>query len=152
MRAVVQRVTRAAVDVDGERLGQIGLGLVVLVGVSQQDGPRDVAYLSHKIAGLRIFPGAGGRFDRSVLDVGGELLVVSQFTLYGDTRKGRRPSFETAAPPEVAEPLIDAFVAALRATGASVATGRFRAHMQVELVNDGPVTISLDSADKVARS
>ena len=152
MRAVLQRVTRAAVDVDGERLGQIGLGLVVLVGVSHQDGPRDAEYLANKIAGLRIFPGAGGRFDRSVLDVGGELLVVSQFTLYGDTRKGRRPSFEAAASPEVAEPLIDAFVEALRATGVSVATGKFRAHMLVELVNDGPVTISLDSTDKVARS
>jgi len=152
VRAVVQRVTRAAVEVDGECLGQIGPGLVVLVGVSHQDGPRDAEYLANKIAGLRIFPGAGGRFDRSVLEVGGELLVVSQFTLYGDTRKGRRPSFEAAASPEVAEPLIDAFVMALRATGVSVATARFRAHMLVELVNDGPVTLSLDSAEKVARS
>lgn len=147
----MQRVSRAAVDVDGERLGAIGRGLVVLAGVSRLDGPRDVDYLVRKILGLRVFPGEGGKFDRSLQDIHGELLVVSQFTLFGDTKKGRRPSFDAAAPPDVAEPLIDSFVEALRSTGTRVATGRFGAHMIVEIINEGPVTILLDSAEKLPR-
>ena len=144
MRAVVQRVTRASVTVDGEEVGAIGRGLCVLVGVTHDDDVGRAERLADKVWQLRIFPDDEGRMDRSAADVGGEVLVVSQFTLYGDTRKGRRPSWVSAAPGPVAEPLVEAVAAALRARGASVATGRFGADMQVALVNDGPVTLVLD--------
>ena len=144
MRAVVQRVSRAAVRVDGEVVGSCGRGLLVLVGARHDDTSETATRLAAKIARLRIFPDDEGRFDRSLLDVGGEALVVSQFTLLADTRKGNRPSFTDAATPEHAEPLLDAVVEALRATGSSQ-TGRFGARMEVELVNDGPVTIVLDA-------
>src|SRR6476646_6475038 len=140
MRAVLQRVTRASVLVDGESVGAIDRpGLLALVAATHDDGPAQVERMARKIAELRIL-----RDERSVIDTGAPVLVVSQFTLYGDTRKGRRPSWGAAAPPEEAEPVIEGFVAALRALGASVATGRFRADMQVELVNDGPVTLLLE--------
>jgi len=145
MRAVVQRVRRAAVRVDGETVGEIGPGLLVLVGAGQRDGEPDVAWLTKKVCGLRIFRDEEGRMNRSLLDTGGELLAVSQFTLYGDCRKGRRPSFSTAMLPEPAEALYERFVAVLREAGVRVATGRFGAMMDVELVNDGPVTLLLDS-------
>ena len=145
MRAVVQRVTQASVSVEGRVVGAIGRGLVVLLGVARDDGPADVEYLAEKTARLRIFPDAAGRFDRSVLDVGGAVLVVSQFTLLGDCRRGRRPSFTEAAPPEVAEPLYEQFCQALKDQGLEVQTGVFQAMMQVALVNDGPVTVLLDS-------
>lgn len=146
MRVVVQRVAEASVTVDNQVVGQIGAGLLVLLGVGAGDGPAEVALLTEKIANMRIFADDDGRFNRSALDVGGAALVVSQFTLYADTRRGRRPSFAAAAPPEVAAPLVDAFVAALRERGMTVATGIFGAHMHVALLNDGPVTIVLDSA------
>jgi D-tyrosyl-tRNA(Tyr) deacylase len=147
MRAVVQRVARASVTVDGTVVGQVERGLCVLLGAGQGDGPEDVAYMAEKIANLRIFPDEQGKMNLSVLDVRGGVLVVSQFTLYGDARKGRRPSFVQALAPDAAEQLYLRCVDALRAAGvASVATGRFGAMMQVELVNDGPVTILLDSS------
>jgi len=146
MRAVVQRVARAEVRIDGERAGAIGRGLLVLVAAGEGDGDDAVAWLADKVSTLRIFPDDAGQMNRSVADAGGALLVVSQFTLYGDCRKGRRPSFVRALAPEPAERLYDAFVARLRATGLPVETGRFRADMQVELVNDGPVTLLIDSA------
>ena len=140
MRAVLQRVSRAAVTVDGEVVGELTRpGLLALVGVTHDDGPEQVATMARKIADLRIL-----RDERSVLDEGAPVLVVSQFTLYADTRKGRRPSWNAAAPGPVAEPVVAQVVAALRARGVEVQTGRFGAHMQVELVNDGPVTILLD--------
>jgi D-tyrosyl-tRNA(Tyr) deacylase len=145
VRACVQRVTQANVIVDGQVVGEIGRGLLVLLGVTQDDTPRDVEYLAEKITGLRIFGDDEGKMNRSLLDVGGAMLVVSQFTLLGDCRKGRRPSFIAAAPPELAEQLYEQFVAAVERLGARVATGRFRAHMDVGLVNDGPVTLLLDS-------
>ncbi len=146
MRAVLQRVTRAGVRVKGETVGEIGGGLVALVGVARDDTPEDARYLVEKTLSLRIFDDAEGRMNLSVLDAGGGLLVVSQFTLYGDTRKGRRPSWFDAAPPELAELLYELFVAEARRGGVSnVATGSFRSMMEVELVNDGPVTILLDS-------
>jgi D-aminoacyl-tRNA deacylase len=146
MRAVLQRVTRASVRVGGETVGEIGGGLVVLVGVARDDTAEDARYLVEKTLGLRVFDDAGGRMNLSVLDAGGSLLVVSQFTLYGDTRRGRRPSWFEAAPPELAESLYEFFVAEARRGGASrVETGSFRSMMEVELVNDGPVTILLDS-------
>ncbi|MCL6487980.1 D-aminoacyl-tRNA deacylase [Alicyclobacillus mali (ex Roth et al. 2021)] len=145
MRVVVQRSGPARVRVDGEIVGEIDFGLVLLVGVGKDDGPEDVRYLADKIAGLRIFPDEDGKLNRDVREVGGAVLSVSQFTLYGDARKGRRPSYADAAPPEMAESLYDALNDALRAEGLRVETGRFRAMMQVELVNDGPVTILLDS-------
>jgi D-tyrosyl-tRNA(Tyr) deacylase len=145
MKAVIQRVSEASVTVDDQIVGQIGLGLLVLVGVGASDGPAEALLLAEKIANMRIFPDADGRFNRSVVDVGGAALVVSQFTLYADTRRGRRPSFSDAAPPEIAAPLVDAFAAALRERGIDVATGSFGAHMHVRLINDGPVTIVLDS-------
>lgn len=148
MRAVVQRVSSAAVTVAGETTGSIGLGLLAYVGVGPDDGDDEVNWLASKLTTLRIFPDDGGRFDQSVVDVGGAILVVSQFTLYADTRKGRRPSFTGAAQPEVAEPLVERLVEALRSDGVEVATGRFGAHMLVNAVNDGPVTIPLDSADR----
>ncbi len=144
MRAVVQRVSRAAVRVDGEVVGSCGRGLLVLVGAGQEDTSGTAERLAGKIARLRIFPDDAGRFDRSLLDTGGEALVVSQFTLISDTRKGNRPSFSDAASPELAAPLIDHFCEALREVGVPVETGVFGAHMEVDLVNDGPVTIVLD--------
>ena len=140
----MQRVTEASVTVDGEVVGAIGPGVCALVGVTHDDGTDQARALAAKIWHLRIFEGDDGRMDRPVGDVGGEVLVVSQFTLYGDTRKGRRPSWVDAARPEVAEPLIDQLCDELRALGATVATGRFRADMAVALVNDGPVTLLLE--------
>ena len=146
MRAVVQRVSRASVSVDGEVLGAIDHGLVVLVGVALGDGDAEARWLADKIATLRVFPDDEGVMNRSVLEADGAVLAVSQFTLLGDARKGRRPSYVHAAPPDEADRLYRAVIVALRATGLRVAEGRFQAHMQVELVNDGPVTILLDSA------
>lgn len=145
MRAVIQRVRRASVDVGDERVAEIGPGLLALVGVGVDDAPAQAVALAKKIVGLRIFEDDAGRMNRSLLDTGGALCLVSQFTLQGDVRKGRRPSFGGAAPPERAAPLFDAVVAAARESGVPVATGRFRAAMQVALVNDGPVTILLDT-------
>ena len=145
MRAVVQRVTRAKVTVDGEIVGEIGNGLVVLLGVAIADTPRDVDYLSEKIVALRICDDTEGKMNMSVAETGGGLLVVSQFTLYGDVRRGLRPSWSDAAPPEVAEPLYELFVQNVRLKVTHVATGSFRRMMQLELVNDGPVTILIDS-------
>ena len=143
MRAVVQRVAEAAVTVDGATVGEIGPGLVVLLGVGHDDDAAMAAALAGKVARLRIFEDEAGQMNRSLLDTGGAVLAVSQFTLLGDTRKGNRPSFIAAARPEVAEPLYERFVAALRELGVEVATGRFRTAMRVALVNDGPVTIIL---------
>ncbi len=148
MRAVLQRVAQARVVIAGETVGAIQRGLLVLLGVERSDTPEDVAWLADKVAALRIFNDAQGKMNVSVADVHGAVLVVSQFTLYGDCRKGRRPSFIDAAPPETAIPLYEAFVQALRAQGLPVATGRFGAMMQVELVNDGPVTLIVDSKDR----
>jgi D-tyrosyl-tRNA(Tyr) deacylase len=146
VRAVVQRVTRAGVEVEGRRVGGIGPGLLVLLGAGAGDGAADVAYLVDKIANLRIFADEAGKMNRSVLETGGGVLAVSQFTLYGDARKGRRPAFTGALEPTAAEALYHEFVAGLRAAGvAEVATGVFGAMMEVELVNSGPVTILLDS-------
>ena len=145
MRACIQRVARASVTVDNQAIGQIGRGLLVLVGVAQGDSAQDAQDLAQKIVSLRIFDDADGKMNLSLGEVDGQLLVVSQFTLLGDCRKGRRPSFVAAAPPEIAERLYEAFVAAARDLGAVVATGRFRAMMQVALVNDGPVTLLLDT-------
>ena len=147
MRAVIQRVRRASVTVGEERVAEIGRGLAVLLGVAAGDGPEDAAKLARKTAELRIFADAAGRFDLSLLDISGQALVVSQFTLLADTRKGRRPSFTHAAPRQVGEPLVEAFCAALREAGVEVQTGRFGAHMLVEIHNDGPVTIVLDSGE-----
>ena len=147
MKAVIQRVTRASVEVDGEIVGAIGRGLLVLLGVAHGDGIDDARRLARKTAEMRIFEDADGRFNLSLLDVAGEALVVSQFTLLADTRRGRRPSFTDAAPPAEAEALVLEFEATLRALGVPVAGGRFGAHMHVDLVNDGPVTIILDTAD-----
>lgn len=145
MRAVIQRVTSASVTVDGRVAGKIGAGLLVLLGVSRTDNPESAAYLAEKIASLRIFSDEAGKMNLSLLDIGSSALVVSQFTLYGDTRGGRRPSFLQAAPPEEASRLYEEFVRSMRALGVAVETGIFQAHMRVELVNDGPVTILLDS-------
>jgi len=144
MRAVVQRVSRARVRVAGETVGEIGPGLLVLVGAATGDTPADAAALADKLGGLRIFPDDEGRMNRSVGEAGGAVLVVSQFTLLGDLRRGRRPSFTGAAPPEEAEPLVDLVAEHLRSAGVPCATGRFRAHMEVELLNDGPVTLMLE--------
>jgi len=144
MKAVVQRVARASVRVDDEVAGEVGAGVCVLLGVARGDGPGEAERLSAKVARLRVFEDAEGRFDRSLLDTGGEALVVSQFTLLGDTARGNRPSFTEAAPPEDAEPLYETFCEALSALGVEVATGVFGARMALELVNDGPVTIVLD--------
>jgi len=146
MRAVVQRVSRASVTVEGEVVGAIGRGFLVLLGVTHDDVPQDAESLAEKVAGLRVFEDDAGKMNLSLAEAGGACLVVSQFTLYGDCRKGRRPSFVAAAPPEQAERLYGAFVEGLRSRGVTAATGRFRAHMDVELVNDGPVTLLLDSA------
>lgn len=145
MRAVVQRVRQAQVTVDNEVVGAIGSGLLILLGVGNGDSEEEVQMLAQKTASLRIFADDEGRFNRSLLDTGGAALVVSQFTLYADTRRGRRPSFSDAAPPEVAAPLVDRFCEALTAAGIPVQTGRFGASMAVSLINDGPVTIILDT-------
>jgi D-tyrosyl-tRNA(Tyr) deacylase len=146
MRALLQRVTQASVTVDKEIVGQIDQGLLVLLGVGQGDGEAQVKALVDKIVHLRIFEDDEGKMNRSLLDIGGSVLVVSQFTLYADTRKGRRPSFTDAAPPALAEPLVEHFKAAIAAYDISVAGGVFGAHMDVSLTNDGPVTLWLDSA------
>ena len=151
MRAVVQRVSEARVRVDGETVGAIDAGLLVLVGVSHDDGLEMARKLAAKVWGLRVFPDDAGVMNRSLAEVGGQVLVVSQFTLYGDTSRGRRPSWIDAAPPDVAAPLVDAVVTHLTNLGAEVATGRFGAHMAVELVNDGPVTLLLDIESTVRR-
>ncbi len=149
MRALIQRVTKASVAVGDQTTGEIGLGLVILLGVSKEDDETDVGYLVEKIANLRIFADDDGRFNRSALDVGGGVLVVSQFTLYADTRKGRRPDFNRAAGPEEAKRLYAHTVQLFRDQGITVATGRFGEYMQVALENDGPVTLMLDSADRL---
>ena len=145
MRAVIQRVSQASVVVDKETVGAINQGLMVLLGVAQGDTSKDTAYLTEKTAGLRIFEDENGKMNLSVEDIDGGILVVSQFTLLGDCRKGRRPGFTEAAPPELADTLYEEYVEALRSRGINVATGVFRADMQVALVNNGPVTIMLDS-------
>lgn len=145
MRAVIQRVERASVSVEGEIRGQIGAGFLVLIGVEEGDGDSDFRYIAEKVPNLRVFEDEQGKMNRSLLDVGGELLAVSQFTLLGDARGGRRPSFITAARPETADPMYERLVADWRARGIRVETGVFGAHMKVSLVNDGPVTILLDS-------
>jgi D-tyrosyl-tRNA(Tyr) deacylase len=145
MRAVAQRVSSAEVEVDGAIVGRTDRGLLVYLGAARGDGEADVVYLAQKLAGLRIFEDSMGKMSRSVLDIGGSALVVPQFTLFGDVRSGRRPSFEDAAPPEVARALYDALVGQLGALGVPVATGRFRAHMLVRSTVDGPVTLLLDS-------
>lgn len=150
MRAVIQRVSRAAVRVDGAVVGQIGVGFLVLLGITHRDGAHEAALLARKVVGLRVFEDEDGKMNLSVLDVGGRVLVVSQFTLYGDSRKGRRPSFVNAARPEQAEPLYRHFCALLAEEGIAVATGIFGAHMGVELVNDGPVTLILDTDEMAA--
>lgn len=145
MRAVVQRVSRALVEVDGETVGEIRHGFLVLLGIGEDDTLDDVDYMAHKILGLRVFEDDAGKLNLSIDEVGGSMLVVSQFTLFGDCRKGRRPSFITAARPEKANPLYESFVAEIKGQGIPVATGTFQAHMNVTLTNDGPVTFLLDS-------
>jgi D-tyrosyl-tRNA(Tyr) deacylase len=147
LRACIQRVSEAKVTVEGTVTGRIGKGLVVLLGVGAADGETQVNWLADKIVGLRVFEDEAGKMNRSLGEVGGAMLVVSQFTLYGDCRRGRRPSFTAAAPPELAERLYEAFVARVREAGIEVATGRFREHMRVSLVNDGPVTLWIDTAE-----
>jgi D-tyrosyl-tRNA(Tyr) deacylase len=148
MRACIQRVSEAQVTVDGEVIGRIDRGLVVLLGVGVNDGEAEVEWLAEKIVGLRIVEDDAGKMNRSLVEVGGAMLVVSQFTLYGDARKGRRPSFIAAAPPELAERLYELFASRVAGQGVEVATGRFRAHMLVSLVNDGPVTLWIDTEDE----
>lgn len=148
MRACVQRVSEARVTVEGAACGEIGVGLVVLLGVSGNDGEAEIDWLAEKIVGLRVFNDAAGKMNRSLADVNGAMLVISQFTLYGDCRRGRRPSFTDAAAPELAERLYEAFVAKVKQAGVQVATGQFRQHMNVALVNDGPVTLWIDTADR----
>lgn len=145
MRAVVQRVSRAQVTVDAEVTGEIGPGLLVLLGVAKDDTAEDVRWLADKLVGLRIFNDSDGKMNLGLTDVGGAMLIVSQFTLHGECSKGRRPSFIAAAPPETAIPLYEAFIDAVKTQGVKTATGRFGAMMQVELVNDGPVTLIVDS-------
>ena len=149
MRALIQRVAGASVSVDGVEVGRIGRGLVVLLGVCTEDGEEVARYLVERVLNLRIFPDDENRFDRSALDTGAELLVVSQFTLYADTRKGRRPDFTRAAGPAEAERLYDRAVELFRESGLKVQTGRFREHMLVDIQNDGPVTLMIDSADRL---
>lgn len=144
MRALLQRVSRASVTVDGEIAGIIGRGFVVLLGVTHSDTTKEAEWLAKKIAGLRVFEDAVGKMNLSLAEVDGELLVISQFTLYGDARKGRRPSFTDAAPPDVAAPLVDHFIAYLRQLGYAVASGVFGAYMDVEIHNDGPVTLLIE--------
>ena len=147
MRACIQRVSEAQVTIEGAVSGRISNGLVVLLGVGADDRSADANWLAEKIVGLRIFEDDAGKMNRSLAEVGGAMLVVSQFTLYGDCRKGRRPSFTSAAPPELAERLYEEFVTGVRAASIEVATGRFREHMLVSLVNDGPVTLWIDTAE-----
>lgn len=147
MRAVVQRVGRACVRVEGDTVAEIGHGLLVLIGAAEADTVEDAVALAEKVVSMRVFPDQERRMNRSVIDAGGEVLLVSQFTLLGDVRRGRRPSFAAAAAPELAEPLVDAAAAAVRAAGVTCATGIFGAMMDVELVNEGPVTLVLDVAD-----
>lgn len=146
MRAVVQRASRARVTVDAKVAGEIGSGMLVFLGVGREDGEKDAEFLAEKITNLRIFPDAERKMNLSLLDAGGAMLVVSQFTLQGDCRKGRRPAFTAAAPPEKAEPLYERFIARVEERGAPVASGRFGAVMEVEIVNDGPVTLLLDTS------
>lgn len=148
VRALIQRVSSASVSIDSENLGSITTGLVVLLGVGEGDTQEDARYIVDKTLNLRVFPDDAGRFDRSLMDINGELLVVSQFTLYADTRKGRRPSFTGAALPEAANPLYESTVELFKASCPHVVTGRFAEHMLVDIQNDGPVTIMLDSADR----
>jgi D-tyrosyl-tRNA(Tyr) deacylase len=150
MKALLQRVTGANVTVEGEIVGKIGHGLVVFVGVANDDTPEDIEYLVRKIVEMRIFDDADGKFNLSALDVNGELLLVSQFTLLASTRKGRRPGFTDAAPPATAEALFDQFVEQSRLTGLKVETGQFQTHMHVEINNDGPVTIHIDSRERLS--
>lgn len=145
MRAVVQRVSRASVTIDHGTVGRIGHGLVVLLGICSKDTIMDVRWMVDKTMNLRIFNDHEGKMNRSLQDIGGEMLIISQFTLYGDCRKGRRPGFSRAAPPALAEPLYEQFIDEVRRQQVGVATGRFQADMQVELINDGPVTLMLDS-------
>jgi len=145
MRAVVQRVSEASVQVEGEEVGRIGQGILVLLGVGHKDGPEDAKYMAEKVVHLRIFADDQGKMNRSLLDVDGGLLAVSQFTLWGDCRKGRRPSFVAAAEPAKASALYEAFIDHVRSLGVTVASGRFQEMMEVSLVNDGPVTLLLDS-------
>jgi D-tyrosyl-tRNA(Tyr) deacylase len=149
VKALIQRVTGASVSVGGEVVGSIGRGLVVLVGVASGDSDKDIQYLAQKMVNLRIFADEADKFNLSALDIRGELLLVSQFTLLADTRKGRRPSFTEAAPPPQAEELFQKLVDEVKASGLKVATGRFQQYMQLEIHNDGPVTIMLDSREKV---
>lgn len=145
MRAVVQRVSRASVRVGSEQSGAIKDGLVVFVGIHGKDGPNEIQWLADKVIHLRIFEDEEGKMNRSLLDLGKEMLIVSQFTLYGDCRKGRRPGYSEAAPPAIAEPLYQSFIEEVRKQGITVATGKFQAAMQVELINNGPVTLLIDS-------
>ncbi len=145
MRAVVQRTTKASVTVDSMVTGAIGPGLVVFLGIHADDGPKEIRWMAEKIINLRIFEDNEGKMNRSLADTDGEMLIVSQFTLYGDCRKGRRPGYSTAAPPTIAEPLYQRFIQEVATQGVRTATGTFQASMQVELVNDGPVTLLLDS-------
>ena len=149
MRALSQRVSQASVSVEGQVIAAIKQGFVVFVGVGRGDSDVDARYLAEKIANLRVFADEAGKFNLSILDIGGEVLVVSQFTLFASTRKGRRPSFTDAAPPEEAEPLVDTFVQFLRTAGLRVDTGRFQQYMLVEIHNDGPVTIFIDSEERL---
>jgi D-tyrosyl-tRNA(Tyr) deacylase len=144
MRAILQRVNRSSVTVEGDTIAEIGLGIVILLGIGHDDGEEQARYLANKIANLRIFEDEAGKINRSVLDVGGEAIVVSQFTLYANTRKGRRPSFTDAAPPENASPLVERFAQLLVEQGVPTQTGEFGAHMLVEIANDGPVTIWME--------
>jgi len=150
MRALLQRVRSASVEIEGERTASIGPGLLVFLGVTHSDGPDDLTWLAGKVSRLRIFEDENGKMNRSVTESGGAVLVVSQFTLYADTRRGNRPGFDQAARPDQANPLYESFCAALRDLGLPVATGRFAAEMQVHLQNDGPVTILLDSSERKA--
>jgi D-tyrosyl-tRNA(Tyr) deacylase len=145
VRAILQRVRTSSVSVSGEIIGEIGPGILALIGVCPEDTEREVRHLAEKISHLRIFPDDDGKMSRSLLDAGGEMLIISQFTLYGDCRKGRRPSFTGAAPPDLAEGLVNQFVAEVEKLGVPTATGRFGAMMDIELINDGPVTLMLDS-------
>jgi len=149
LRALIQRVSQASVSVQGNIVAAIEQGLVALVGVARGDSEADARYLAEKTANLRVFPDESGKFNLSALDISGEVLVVSQFTLVASTRKGRRPSFTEAAPPEEAEPLVDTFAQFLRSAGLKVKTGRFQQHMLVEIHNDGPVTIFIDSEERL---
>jgi len=149
LRALIQRVSQASVSIEGQSVAAIKQGFVIFIGVGKGDSEDDARYLTEKISNLRVFADDSGKFNLSILDIAGEALVVSQFTLFASTRKGRRPGFTDAAPPEVAEPLVNTFVQLVRATGLRVETGRFQQYMQVEIHNDGPVTIFIDSSERL---